>query len=81
MRKLIEKKLVNLGIEDFIADIFSWYITIFIMGFFIFRVGIGMHNANEDGECIVRRVNDILISPFYAPGCNMAKNRCEYKLN
>lgn len=73
--------MVKHGSSDYDARSNSWLIVILIYSFILFRIGVGMHDANKSDECKVHSINDIIISPAYAIGCNMAKDRFDLKLN
>ncbi len=54
---------------------------ILIYGFCIGRIFYGMADANKESKCVIRSINDVILSPMYALGCNLAKNRWNKKLN
>lgn len=57
----------------------TWGIV--LLTYIVIRFGIGYQNANNDNDCIIRSVGDVIITPMYALGCNMGKDRFEIKLN
>ena len=81
MRKLIEKLFLKMGMDEMTAEFFSWFAFIFLLIFICVRIGIGVHDANDPKECKAYSINDILLSPAYALGCNLAKDRFDLKLN
>lgn len=86
MIKRFEKIYLRIGFPDNDVDgipaIFMAWITAFIVtGFIIFRIAIGIRDANIPTECKAESINDILLSPAYALGCNLAKKRFDLKLN
>lgn len=81
MRKLIEKYFLYLGMDQEPATVFSWLSAIILIAFIVFRIGEGVHEANDVSRCKASSINDILLSPAYALGCNLAKNRFDIRLN
>ena len=47
----------------------------------ITRFCFGMGLANDPQACRVRSIGDIVIAPAYTLGCNVGKNRFDWKLN
>ena len=57
------------------------FIVIALVTFIILRTGAGLVNANKSEYCIVRSYGDIIVAPFYAIGCQIGKDRFNYRLN
>lgn len=49
--------------------------------YIIARLGYGISEANNPNGCIVRSIGDVIIAPMYTLGCNIGKDRFEYKVN
>lgn len=81
MRTRIENSLLKAGFSRIDAHMSSWLITIIFVLFLIIRIAIGMHDANDPSQCKANSINDILLLPAYALGCNLAKDRFDLKLN
>ncbi len=81
MRKRLENYFKKIGIDDTGSEMFSWLTVVIIFICFSCRVHLGVQDANNPAECKVHSINDILLSPAYALGCNLAKDRFDLKLN
>ena len=81
MRKLINNKFLSFGMNESDAFALSMMATIIIYLAITVRVFIGMNEANDVGKCTASSINDVLLSPAYALGCNLAKDRFDIKLN
>lgn len=49
--------------------------------FAVIRLGLGFSGANDPNECVVRTYGDVIIAPFYFVGCQLGKERFNYRLN
>lgn len=60
---------------------FAWATVVISLSFIAIRVGVGMYDANTFDKCRVNSISDLLLSPAYIVGCNLAKDRFDIKLN
>jgi hypothetical protein len=81
VRRLLEKLFIWLGMVEEVALIFSWFLAVGIVAFVMVRIGIGMSDANDKDKCVVHSIGDIMLSPAYAIGCNISKERFNIHLN
>jgi len=87
VRNKIEKLYEWLGFENDntygagLARLLSWFTSFVIVVFVVARIGFGMADANNALLCRANSINDILLSPLYALGCNLAKDRFDVRLN
>lgn len=74
--------LFHIGITDeepnFVFSLCVFWIWIVICGVGFLQ---GNQDANNPKDCRVFSVNDVILSPMYALGCNMGKDRFDIKLN
>ncbi len=58
------------------------YIYELILVFYIaMRLTTGLHEANNPKGCILKSIGDVIITPMYALGCNIGKDRFEIRVN
>ena len=65
---------------------FDWYdFSIFhgviLSCYILLRLSLGIHDANISYECRIQSIADIIITPMYAIGCNLGKDRFDIRLN
>jgi len=81
MQKWLKSKIQLCGVEEDVSGFLSWIVTILFCFFVVVRVIEGVNEANDDKDCIVYSMSDVIISPFYAIGCQLGKNRFKVRLN
>jgi len=64
-----------------IGSIFGMFYGVFLSIYIVTRFSIGISSANDPKECILRSIGDVLVTPMYALGCNIGKDRFEIKVN
>ena len=75
------KTVEGWGVPTDASDIVAGYIVVIFWLYVIARVGYGLSDANEDTRCSIQSLSDVIVSPFYAIGCNLGKDRFLIKLN
>jgi len=79
---IAEKIMKKIGINEGAAlEVLSVLLLIVTWLFLVIRLGMGVHDSNKPNKCIVKNFNDIIISPVYAIGCNLGKDRFNKRLN
>ena len=61
-------------------DMITWFAFIIVWVFVIGRTWYGIAYANDPKHCHVKSIGDVLVSPFYAIGCNIGKDRFDESL-
>lgn len=75
------KLLLKIGFEPDFAEVLISTIKIFFTIFIVLQFIWGIAVANDSNKCKVNSFFDVLTMPSYALGCNLGKNRFEFKLN
>ncbi len=67
---------------------YDWFINplpmILAMGLLCWTVGrftYGLLNANSLDHCRIRSIGDAIVTPMYAIGCNVGKDRFDIRVN
>lgn len=81
MRKIIKSFLLWFGLDEDGADILSWTVVIVLLLVMTVQFIFGISEANKENECKVSSFYDVLVSPAYATGCILNKDRFNIKLN
>jgi hypothetical protein len=55
--------------------------TLVLTCYILFRIGLGINQANKGDKCTINSFADVMITPMYALGCNLGKDRFTIKLN
>lgn len=81
MINLIEKFLIKIGIPKEPSEVLAGFIYTIILLFISVQLCYGLYQANDKDKCKVSSIIDVVISPAYALGCNLNKDRFDIKLN
>ncbi len=58
-----------------------WAYGIFLAFYIAIRLGLGIFQANDYGKCRIKSIADVIVTPMYALGCNLGKDRFDVRLN
>jgi len=78
---LCKKLLARLGLDKDGQEVLGGIILVI---FWLTALATFIHGAavaNNDKHCRLRSIGDVIASPFYALGCNIAKDRFDQKIN
>ena len=73
--------LAKLGMNKELQEVLAGIFIVIFWFYAIVSFGLGAKLANNDKDCRVQSIGDVLTSPFYALVCNIGKNRFDQKIN
>lgn len=82
--KLAKKLVIKFGMDkddDLNTPMVAIVFMIIFYTYVVINLYSGYNDANAEPKCKVQNIGQILVSPIYAIGCNLGKNRFNKRLN